>query len=144
MLWLWKLTSRISIRCIVYHFQMFYWRVVAQQIRHKRTFNLSLRCDSTAPPHADRCSFVLSSHRRVNYLLSWFDVRVHVFEHRLEHGIVAHTQVLDLYLTVLRPVLRYLRGVCRDRNTGGFLFHLPSKTPGQTRPQHRTDHSLPR
>lgn len=58
------------------------------------------------------------SQHRVYYLLAWFDVGVDVLEHRFEHGIVAHTQVLDLYLTILGPVLRYLRGVSTKRNTG--------------------------
>lgn len=48
----------------------------------------------------------------VNYLLPRFDVGVDVFEHRFEHGVVANAQVLDLYLAVVGPVLRYLRGVC--------------------------------
>lgn len=52
----------------------------------------------------------------VNYLLSWCDVGVDVFEHRLEHGIVAHAQVLDLDLTTLGPVVRHLRGVCRHKH----------------------------
>lgn len=56
-----------------------------------------------------------------NYLLAWFDVGVDVFEHWFEHGIVAHTQVLDLDLPVLGPVLRHLRGVWRGRNTGGSV-----------------------
>lgn len=47
----------------------------------------------------------------VNYLLPRFDVGVDVFEHRFEHGVIANTQVLDLYLAVVGPVLRYLRGV---------------------------------
>lgn len=63
----------------------------------------------------------LSSQLHGNYLLAWFDVGVDVFEHWFEHGIVAHTQVLDLYLAVPGPVLRHLRGVWRDRNTGGFI-----------------------
>lgn len=63
----------------------------------------------------------LSSQLHVNYLLAWLDVRVDVFEHWLEHGIVAHTQVLDLDLAVLGPVLRHLRGVWRERITGGLI-----------------------
>lgn len=57
------------------------------------------------------CVCVLSSQLPVNYLLAWLDVGVDVFEHWFEHGIVAHTQVLDLDLTVPGPVLRHLRGV---------------------------------
>lgn len=49
--------------------------------------------------------------RDVNYLLAGFDVGVDVLEHRLEHGVVAHAQVLDLDLSVLGPVLGYLGGV---------------------------------
>lgn len=51
-----------------------------------------------------------------NYLLSWCDVGVDVLEDRLEHGIVAHAQVLDLDLTTLGPVVRHLRGVCRHKH----------------------------
>lgn len=58
----------------------------------------------------------------VNYLLSWFDVGVDVFEHRFEHGVVAHTQVLDLDLTVMRPVLGHLRGVCEEKHTRRLSF----------------------
>lgn len=54
----------------------------------------------------------------VNYLLSWCDVGIDVFEDRLEHGIVAHAQVLDLDLATLGPVLGHLRGVCREISTG--------------------------
>lgn len=39
-----------------------------------------------------------------------------MFEDRLEHGIVAHAQVLDLDLTTLGPVLGHLRGVCREKH----------------------------
>lgn len=60
----------------------------------------------------------LASRFHVNYLLSWCDVGIDVFEHRLEHGIVAHGQVLDLNLATLGPVLGHLRGVCSDTNTG--------------------------
>lgn len=60
----------------------------------------------------------MASRCHVNYLLSWCDVGVDVFEDGLEHGIVAHPQVLDLYLTALGPVLGHLRGVCRETNTG--------------------------
>lgn len=60
----------------------------------------------------------LASRFRVNYLLSWCDVGIDVFEDRLEHGIVAHGQVLDLNLATLGPVLGHLRGVCSETNTG--------------------------
>lgn len=49
--------------------------------------------------------------RDINYLLAGFDVGVDVLEHRLEHGVVAHAQVLDLDLAVPGPVLGYLGGV---------------------------------
>lgn len=57
----------------------------------------------------------------VNYLLSWCDVGIDVFEDRLEHGIVAHAQVLDLDLTTLGPVLGHLRGVCTETNTAKLV-----------------------
>ena len=44
------------------------------------------------------------------HLLSWVDVGVDVFEDRLECGVVADAQVLDLNLSLLRPVVRHLRG----------------------------------
>lgn len=74
------------------------------------------------------CPLALSSHPHVNYLLAGLNVRVDVLEHRLEHGIVAYAQVLDLYLAILWPVLRYLRGVCEEREAQErwFLSHFPA------------------
>lgn len=54
----------------------------------------------------------------VNYLLSWCDVGIDVFEDGLQIGIIAYAQVLDFDLTTLGPVLGHLRGVCRETNTG--------------------------
>lgn len=53
-----------------------------------------------------------------NYLLAGFDVGIDVLEHRLEHGVIAHAQVLDLDLAALGPVLRYLGGVWRVGGRG--------------------------
>lgn len=69
-----------------------------------------------------------------NYLLSWCDVGIDVFEDRLEHGVIAHAQVLDLNLTALGPVLGHLRGVCRETNTGNYLYRLFETSATENRP----------
>lgn len=43
-------------------------------------------------------------------LLSWGDEGVDVLQHGLQGAVVAHTQVLDLDLPLVRPVLRDQRG----------------------------------
>lgn len=79
---------------------------------------------------------LLASQRRVNYLLARCDVRIDVFEHWFEGGIVAHTQVLDLYLTTLGPVFGHIRGVC------GETVKQERPSDRTSRPQHKTDHQL--
>lgn len=91
-----------------------------------------------------------SSHRVSNYLLAWFDVRVDVSEHRFEHRVVAHTQVLDLYLTVLGPVLRDLRGIWGGGHThtwgvyASLFFNFNSKQTSNSdrKQQQKADVSL--
>lgn len=56
--------------------------------------------------------------RIVAYLLSRVDVGVDVFEDGFQHGVVTYTQVLDLYLAVLRPVFRYLCDIWDHTETG--------------------------
>lgn len=43
------------------------------------------------------------------YLLSWADVSIDLFEHRLQGAVVPHAQILDLNLTPLRPTFWKLR-----------------------------------
>ncbi len=42
------------------------------------------------------------------YLLPRVDVCIDVFEDGFEHGVITDTQIMDLYLSMLRPVFRYL------------------------------------
>ena len=53
-------------------------------------------------------------HRAVTYLLSGVDVGINVFEDRLQKGVVTDTQILDLYLSVLGPVLGDLGGIWKQ------------------------------
>lgn len=77
---------------------------------------------------------LLASQLCVNYLLARCDVGIDVFEHWFEGGIVAHTQVLDLYLTALGPVFGHLRGVCGETVT------QEGPSDGTSRLQQKTDH----
>lgn len=45
------------------------------------------------------------------YLLAGVDVGIDVLEDRLERGVVANTQILDLNLSMLGPVSRHLRNI---------------------------------
>lgn len=81
---------------------------------------------------------IVVSRGHVNYLLPWCDVGIDVFEDGLEHGIVAHPQVLDLYLTVLGPVLGHLRGVCRETNTGNSVGSWKMLTARERRNRKQT------
>lgn len=53
-------------------------------------------------------------HRAVTYLLSRVDVGINVFEDRLQKGVVTDTQILDLYLSMLGPVLGDLGGIWKE------------------------------
>lgn len=65
------------------------------------------------------------------YLLAGFDVGVDVLEHWLQHGVVAHAQVLDLDLAVLGPVLGYLGGVWAE---GGGVSERDDRWRRRPRP----------
>lgn len=60
--------------------------------------------------------------QHVGYLLPRADVRVDIFEHRLQGGVVSDTQVLDLDLSVLRPAIGNLRHSWDTHCPGSFCL----------------------
>lgn len=66
-----------------------------------------------------------------------------MFKDWFEHGIISHTQVLDLYLTMLGPLLGYLRGVWWGRQTQDSESHSDFNSPLQTTPENTATENRP-